>query len=290
MLEINLKDLNTFDKGEWLLFASKELEPIKFEENCAALFSYTKNTYLCLKKMEVVEDLLATNSVFIFIDKNKQLRLIGHCSGASAICGFRGLTDGAEQNIDSKYYDVAHEFLDKNQHLYKSENWKRQIEWIESLRRNKALFSEKRYNEISPQELIDDLSYNGHNVLYEGRNDLEQVKQIYYPVAKRELLSEPMLKPMLAKYLGCKTSELQLGKYNGNGKGVRFVVGDLISNYISKDSPLEKVYGQINVHNYKGEFNILNTDCTDNFSVTFDKSVELDGYYKNLNLHSFILN
>ncbi len=288
MFKIELENLNTFGKGRWLSFASKELEPLHFEENCARLFSYTKNTYICLNKMAMVEDLLNANVVFIFVDNFNQLKIVGHCSGVGALCGFRGLSDGKEQNIESAFFDVAKEFFDNNSQLYKSANWKKQVEWLESLRQTKALFQQKRYAEISPQKLIDDLSYNGYDLLFEGRNDLENVKTIYYPAAKRELLSEPMLKPLLAEHLGCRTSELQVGKYNGNCKGVRFVVGDLISQHICQDCPLEKVFGRISIENYKGDFNILNTPSTVNSNISFDQYLDMENFSKSTILENVV--
>lgn len=260
---MDFKDIKTFGKGKWIVLPSDSSKQV-FEENCALLNRYCLNTPLCLSDMKKVKEALKESSFFIFIDNNDKLQIIGDFS--YKINNIRGVTDGVEQNINSEYVDVANELLSSTS-LIGKKSWLHQINWMERLRKYQQAFADKQYDKIEISSLINDLGYNGYSLHFPGSTKPNN-KRIYYPIAKRKLLLQPMLKPLIAKHLGCKTFELAVGKYTGNGEGVKYVVGDVISKYLHKNCSIEKVYGSINIENYLGEFNPFKIKSTLNFKVT----------------------
>ncbi len=275
MKNLHFGELNTFNKGRWEGFASKFSSANGYTDNCEKFYKYCKNTPLCLCDMKHIKEWLVDNDFFVFVDNKNTLQIVGNCNAYGELDCFRGIVDGQEQNVDLKFLDVANEFFDKNIDIRFCEGWKKQINWIARLHQYTALFNSKRYNEINIENLIDDLGYNGFNLHYKDCTK-ENKKRIYYPIIKRELISQPMLKPMLASHFGCKTNEIFVGKYGGNDKNIKYIIGDCISQYLSEDCRLEKVFGAIEIKNYFGKIDLLNIPTTRRFLVTSAEHLPFD--------------
>lgn len=274
MLNLHLEELNTFGKGRWEFLLSAKSCAESYEQSCKKLFMYSQNTPLCLCEMKHVKEILEDNDVFVFIDNENNVQIVGDCKPYGSLNAFRGV-DGIEQNIDLSFLDVANEFLDKNSDLRNCECWRYQTNWLARLNQYNKLFNGKKYAEIDVESLIDDLGYNGYDLHYKDCTK-ESKKRIYYPIIKRELIAQPMCKPMIAKFLGCKTYEVYIGKYSGNGKKLKYIVGDCISQFLSADCKLEKVFGSIEVKNYCGKANLFTVPTTENFSISGDANGVLD--------------
>ena len=141
------------------------------------------------------------------------------------------------------------------------------------------MLKSKQYDKIDIQKLFEDLGYNGYSLHYERHFDAngKEIEQIYYPKIKRELIKQSYLKPLLAKHLGCKPSEIFVGKYFGNGKNIKYVIGDLLSPYLAKDCKIEKVFGSVNIKNYQGDFpKVFSMPATHKFSIKGDGCAKID--------------
>lgn len=246
--------LNTFGKGSWLYFPPKEQKLEQFSDNCKIIAEMFKDTQVCLKDIKYVQKYLAIDPFFVFVDNLGNPQIVGNTS-VGTIDYLRGVCDGYEQTIDSEYMDVANEFLDKcSKFYYKTNVWKYQINWHDRLRSYLTLFKEKKYQLINVQQLIDDLAYNGYSLHFPNCLTSDS---IYYPAVKREILQEPMLKPMIAKHLGCRTDEIYIGKYYGNGKNKKYIIGHLLSDFLHEKCAIEKVFGYVKIQNYHGNFKRL---------------------------------
>ena len=278
-MNLNLHCLNTFNKGKWIVFPniSNKLDNEK-EKICLIVTKLFENTQICLKNYNNAMKLLENSTLFVFVDNKNNPQIVGNVS-YNCLENFRGTIDGDEQNISSEYLPVANEFLQNNMHLICTSSWAHQINWLNRLENYVKQFNEKRYDKINVSSLIEDLSYNGFSLRYK---DCDVKEKLFYPRIKRELIKHPMLKPMLAKYLNCKTDEVFIGKYQGNGKTIKYIIGDCISNYIVKDSALIKVYGSINIKSYFGEFNVFNLPATLGVSVDYQNEInfEIDSLFK----------
>ena len=278
-MNLNLHCLNTFNKGKWIVFPniSNKLDNEK-EKICLMVTKLFENTPICLKSYNNAIKLLENSTLFVFVDNKNNPQIVGNVS-CNYLENFRGTVDGDEQNISSEYLPVANEFLQNNTHLICTSSWAHQIIWLNRLENYVKQFNEKRYDKINVSSLIEDLSYNGFSLRYK---DCDVKEKLFYPRIKRELIKHSMLKPMLAKYLNCKTDEVFIGKYQGNGKGIKYIIGDCISNYIVKDSALKKVYGSINIKSYFGEFDVFNLPATLGVSVDYQNGInfEIDSFFK----------
>lgn len=268
MNQQSFNDLNTFGLGKWVFVPSFSHDPAGFEKNKKFLCELFKDTDVCLKDMKHTDEYLTKDDFFVFVDNDGKPQIVGNISYGCELGALRGVYDQKEQNIELKYVKVANAFLNKNIHMYGVKNWKKQINWLARLQIYEYLFNNKMYSKINVKQLIEDLGYNGYSLHKEV-----DAHEIYYPVAKRKLLTQPMLKPLIAKYLGCKTYEVQVGKYVGNGKNVKYVVGDLISQYLNKDCQIQKVFGSVKIKNYLGDFDkVFEIPSTNGFSITGTKT------------------
>ena len=263
-----LSELNNFNAGKWLVFPTvSTFSDVDKEKECLKVVKLFENTAICLNKPDTAMKLLKKSTLIVFVDNAGKPQIVGDIS-----CGylehFRGTVDGVEQNISSEFLPVANEFLNNNLQLIHAKSWLYQINWIDRLKNYMKLFNEKRYKEIDVESLINDLAYNGYSLHYK---DCSTKERLYYPLVKRELIHQPMLKPLIAKHLHCKTEEIYIGKYQGNGKGIKYIIGDCLSNFIVKDSCLKKVFGSIKIKSYQGEFDVLK------LSVTMDTEI----FYQN---------
>ena len=270
MNQADFNQLNTFGLGKWVFVPSFSHDPAGFEKNKKFLCELFKDTDVCLKDMKHTDEYLTKDDFFVFVDNDGKPQIVGNISYGCELGALRGVCDKKEQNINLKYVKVANAFLNKNIHMYGVKNWKTQINWIARLYVYDYLLNNKKYSKINIKKLIEDFGYNGYNL----HNDNESnYKGIYYPAIKRKLLSHPMLKPLIAKYLGCKTNEVQLGKYVGNGKNTKYVVGDLISQYLHQDCQIQKVFGSVKIKDYIGDFdNVFGIHSTNGFSVDGTKT------------------
>lgn len=272
--------LNTFGLGKWIFIPSFSNAPASFEQNKKFLCDLFKDTDVCLKDMNHTDEYLRKDNFFVFVDNYNKPQIVGNTYYGSELQNMRGVCDKQEQNIGLKYVKVANAFFNKNLQMYGVKDWKQQINWIARLQIYEYLFNHKMYSKINVKKLIDDLAYNGFSLHKEV-----DAHEIYYPVAKRKLLAQPMLKPMIANYLGCKTSEVQVGKYVGNGKNVKYVVGDLLSQYLHKDCQIKKVFGSVKIKNYIGDFDyIYDILATNGFSFSAKNNIAVksrlfDGEY-----------
>ena len=257
--------LNTFNKGHWLWFPSKKLSPDSFIENCNKICGLFNGTEVCLKEMKYTSKYLSMYCFFVFVDNSNTPQIVGNISRMT-LKNLRGICDGYEQNINPYYIDVANEFLNNCKDvLFDYLPWQKQINWYARLKKYECLFKAKEYNKINIEQLIDDLAYNGYSLHY---NQSAGKDKKYYLVVKRNILKEPMLKPLIAKYLGCKTDEIYVGKYSGNGKDKKYIIGFLLSKYLHKDCKIEKVFGSIDISDYSGDFLGLDEiETTGNFKV-----------------------
>ncbi len=274
MFDFHIEELNTFGKGHWEIIQSKEYDPLNFSINCERLRSIFLDTDLCLNSMKYIEKYLIDSMFIVFLDNDNNPQIVADSSwGELNSC--RGVLDGEEQNIDSYFADVVNDFLNKNLDLRYCKEWRHQVNWIFKLREYEYLLEERRYDEINLNDLLEDMSYNGYSLHYDGCTDTKK-RHIYYPIVKRQLLKQSMLKPLLAKAIGCKTRELYVGKYDGDGVGIKYVVGHLISKYLAKNCNIEKVYGYIKIEDYFGLYNAYAIDSTIGFSIIGDKNNVLD--------------
>lgn len=188
---------------------------------------------------------------YVFIDNLARPQII--CNFNHGILeGVRGVCGDDEQIIDSDYVDVAKAFLDSQNEFSRAKSWKYQVEWYARLYTYFNLFEKHCYNQIDVEQLIDDMAYNGYNLHY--KNCMNEPDKKFYPKIKRELIKQPMLKPMIAKFLGCKPSEVYVGRYYGNGVNHKYIIGDLHSTYLDKRCGIETVFGSIDIMGYQGEF------------------------------------
>ncbi|MBQ7466594.1 MAG: hypothetical protein IJS74_00820 [Clostridia bacterium] len=278
---LNLKNLNTFGKGRWIYFPSRIFDAENFEENCETLcelFKNYKNVCLC-DKAHVVE-YLSQDPFFVFVDNYGQPQIVGNTCMGMYLDYFRGTVDGYEQNISSDFIEVANEFLNKNSGLINAECWKYHINWIERLRHYKCYFQNKKYSQIDVGQLVDDIGYNGFSLHRKGQADnadvFEKGKR-YYPKVKKALFSESALRPMIAKFLNCHTCDLYVGKYYGNGKNIKYIVGDMHSSFLHRDCKIKKVYGNIQIKNYSGEYkDVTDIEATGNFEILGFRKADLN--------------
>ena len=270
--------LNTFGLGKWIFVPSFSHDPAGFEKNKEFLCELFKDTDVCLKDMSHTEEYLRKDDFFVFIDNAGKPQIVGNISYGCELGALRGVCDKKEQNINLKYVKVANAFLNKNIHMYGVKNWKEQTNWIARLQIYEYLFNHKFYSKINVKKLLEDLGYNGYSL---HKDDANQ-NDIYYPITKRKLLSQPMLKPLIAKYLGCKTYEVFVGKYTGNGKNVKYVVGDLISQYLHKDCKIKKVFGSVKITNYIGNYqNVFDIESTNGFSILGKSNINCTHWFDN---------
>ncbi|MBQ3494444.1 MAG: hypothetical protein IJA69_03425 [Clostridia bacterium] len=278
----SFRELNTFGMGRWLFFESQKHSPETYEQNCKILSELFQGTEVCVKDQKYSSQYLKDNDFFVFVDNNNKPQIIGDLGlnyGVYGLTNIRGTDDKKEQNIAIKYVRVANEFFRKNPNLDYVKNWKYQVNWIVRLKRYNYLLKTKQYHKININSLLEDLGYNGYSLHYERHYNQqgEVIEEKYYPAAKRRLFKQPMLKPLIARYLGCKPGEVFVGKYFGNGKKIKFVVGDLMSSYLSKDCAIEKVFGSVDIKNYQGEFSkLFSLPSTEKFSVHGDGNAKLD--------------
>ena len=270
MNQPDFNKLNTFGLGKWIFVPSFSKAPADFEKNKNFLCNLFKDTDVCLKDMGHTDEYLNKYDFFVFVDNEDKPQIVGNISYGCELGALRGVCDKKEQNINLKYVKVANAFLNQNINMYNAKNWKTQINWIARLYVYDYWLNNKMYSKINVNKLIEDLGYNG----YDLHKDYDvNPKQIYYPSIKRKILSQPMLKPIIAKHLGCQTSEVQIGKYVGNGKNVKYVVGDLISQYLHQDCKIQKVFGSVKIKNYIGDFNkVFEIASTNGFSITGTKT------------------
>lgn len=275
MKQEDFNELNTFNLGRWLFLPSFSSKPEGFNDRCLLLCKLFQNTDVCLKDMAHTEEYLTDSDFFVFIDNQNKAQIVGNTYYGYMLQCLRGVCDKYEQNIDIKYIDVANEFLNNNLDLKNAKLWKNQINWIARLYSYNYLLSHKQYSKIDVNKLIDDLAYNGFSL----HNNAKSSNDIYYPFIKRMLFTQPMLKPLIAKHLGCKPSEVFVGKYSSNGKNVKYIVGDLISSYLSEDCSIEKVFGSIKIKNYKGPYKyVFNIETTLNCDIKSPNGVEMDWF------------
>lgn len=185
--------------------------------------------------------------MYLFVDNSDNLQIVCDIK-RNGVNNMRGVADDFELNIPEEYYKQACDFLAKNSTLDQTKLWQKQIDWISRLRQYCNLYDSKNYDSIDIQQLVKDIAYNGHNLHCKNYQKIYSSGAIYYPKIKRQLFVKPMLKPMIAKFLGCATREVYVGKYNGNGKGLKYIVGDLVSPYIADDNTIERIYGSININ------------------------------------------
>ncbi len=276
---IDLKNLNTFGKGRWLWFPSLFTDPDNFVQNCEDLNNlFRKIDTICLSEMRYVRKYLQEDDYFVFVDNNGNPQIVGNTDGCE-IEYLRGISDGYEQNIGEDFIDVANEFLDKNINMIKAENWKYHINWIDRLRKYKKYFQNKEYDKIDMKMLVDDIGYNGYSLHTKSGQQLSDLfsNKIAYPKVKKVLLAESALKPMLAKFLDCHTSDVYVGKYYGNGKNVKYIVGDLLSSYLHPECKIKKVFGNINIQKYSGKYKgVSGIESTGNFQIVGFNSDYMD--------------
>lgn len=266
-MNLHLDELNTFGKGEWFFVPSLVTCPQFFEENCSIVSQLFQGTDVCLKDLKYISKYLSKEDFFVFVDTFGKPQIVGNTT-MGKLEYFRGVCDGYEQTISDDFLDVANEFLSKNSSLFESEQWRNQINWHIRLKNYEKLFNQKRYSEIDVEKLIDDLAYNGYSLHYKVGQGESVDDKIYYPQVKRNLVKQPMLKPMIAKHLGCETNEIFIGKYYGNGKNVKYVIGHLLSSYLHKNCKIKTVFGSLKIKNYKGEFNRVDEiDVTQGFEI-----------------------
>lgn len=273
-----LQNLNTFDKGQWVVFKSQENAPESFDDNCQKLSNLFEDTDVCLKNIKYSRKYLKDSDFYVFIDNEGKPQIVCNFSKGT-IDSFRGVCDEDEQTIDKNYIDVANEFLKAFDVLKGAKQWQYQTEWYVRLHDYKKLFESRQYDKIDVSQLIDDIGYNGYDLHYEGC--LGVSKKRYYPRVKREIISQAMLKPLIAKHLDCQTNDIFIGKYQGNGKNVKYVIGDLISRFLDNDCKIEKVFGSVDIVDYHGDFtDFYKIDCSGSFKIFGSNSVPnlISGY------------
>ncbi len=183
--------------------------------------------------------------MFLFVDNSDKLQIVCDIRH-NCVKNMRGVADGFELNISGEYCGQANDFLEKNSTLGLASDWQKQIDWISRLREYCKLYDSRKYDSIDAEQLVKDIAYNGYDLHCKNYQKIYSSGAIYYPIIKRELLLKPMLKPMVAKFLNCSTREVFVGKYNGNGKDIKYIVGDLVSSNIAVDNSIERIYGSIN--------------------------------------------
>lgn len=266
MNQADFDKLNTFGMGRWIFVPCFSTCPLDFEKNKKFLCDLFADTDVCLKDMAHTDEYLRKDNFFVFVDNQNKPQIVGNTYYGAGLRCLRGVCDNREQNIDLRYVKVANAFLNQNINMYSAKSWKKQINWMARLNVYEYFFNNKMYSKINVKKLLEDLGYNGYD-LHKGESS--NATGIYYPLAKRKLFSQPMLKPMLAKYLGCKTSEIYIGRYFGNGKNVKYVVGDMMSPYLHEDCQIKKVFGSVKIVNYTGKFkNVFDIESTNGFNLS----------------------
>lgn len=279
MTQTDFDKLNTFGLGKWIFIPSFLNGPAQFEKNKKFLCDLFKDTDVCLKDMNHTDEYLRKDDFFIFVDNDNKPQIVGHISYGCELGALRGVCDKKEQNINLKYVKVANAFFNKYLQMYNVKYWKEQTNWIARLQIYECLFKNKMYSKIDVEKLLEDLGYNGYNL---HKADGENSNNIYYPTIKRKLLSQPMLKPLIAKYLGCKTYEVFVGKYTGNGKNVKYVVGDLISQYLHEACQIQKVFGSVKIKDYIGDYqNVFDIESTNGFSILGKSNINCTHWFDN---------
>ena len=194
--EISLEGVETYGKGKWLRFEGKKSNEAEYLKNAEKLASLVKDTPWCTKTLASTQ--LAEGDFFVFVDNDGKPHIAVKMSGKE-IDEVRGIQNGAAQELEEDYREVALSFLENNKDIKNGKEWLEKEEWNKRLiEYNKKIDNGELTKEDIPG-LIHDLfevnDYRSHG----GENNSNKIE------LKKKL---EKIKGLLAEYYGCNEEEI----------------------------------------------------------------------------------
>ncbi len=254
---VNFDGINTFNKGKWKIFPSKEKDEANFFKNVQELTNLVDKTPWCTRTLASTH--LENGDFYVFLDNESKPRIAILMEG-NAISEIRGLGNKfyEDQEIEDDFRDVVLNFLQNNTDFEMGKNWLEKEEWNKRLVTYKAQIENNTFEEKNLENLLKDLCHHDFQRHNPTNSNVEALKE-----------QMPKLKTMLAKHFNCKEDEICCGNFqfkgdkcpvvvlgnlnflgnesNQNTQKLKFVLGDLFNtNNLKSLDNLEFVGGDAN--------------------------------------------
>ena len=109
---VNINNVNTYGKGQWIKFEGKTSNASKYVENSKKLSSLVQNTPWCTKQLASSQ--LEQGDFYVFVDNKNNPHIAVKLTG-NEIDEVRGIQNGNAQEIEDDYRDVVFKFSRKQQ-------------------------------------------------------------------------------------------------------------------------------------------------------------------------------
>lgn len=228
--EINLEDVNTYNKGKWLKFKGVQSDPDNYLSNASKLSALVQGTPWCTKTLAGSQ--LNEGDFFVFVDNNEKPHIAVKMLG-NTIDEVRGIQNGNAQELEDEYRDVAISFLENNKDIENGIQWLEKEEWNKRLIEYGHRMQCHEFGVESVESLLNDLffreDYNNHSFC--KNSNLTKLKNQLY-----------LAKPIFAQYFGMKEEEVYCGNcFSSNMNNVRIVLGDFNGKF--DGSKIQTIYG-----------------------------------------------
>ncbi len=207
---IDLKGVDTYGKGKWIKFKSKETEEREAEEKgtkkedylegAKKLAALVQDTPWCTKQFASLQ--LAEGDFYVFVDNEGKPHIAVRMEGEE-IAEVRGIKNGDAQEMEEEYEEVAISFLENNRNA----NGK---EWLEREKWNKSLIEYKKKiddGKITLEDIPNLIEYcfKKDFTTHEGGENSNK-KQLKESLKK--------IKGLIAEYYQCTEEEICIGDAN----------------------------------------------------------------------------
>ena len=260
--KVTLDGVNTFDKGHWVKFDSRETDKDNFEQNAKKLASLVQETPWCTKTLASAQ--LSHGDFYVFVDKEKKPHLavkmsgqrIGEVRGVASL-GERGIgraAIGAGQEIEPEYMDVTESFLSNNKGVVGGKQWLEDVQFRRNLVWLNGSIANGTFEQCDVPLFLKVLEIGKRKHLY-GITQYENFDQLEKNISK--------IRHFLATHFGYP--DVGDGFHYGNftaksdsrEKGIKVVYGNVCLNNSAShrlNNPIEVVTGNFDIKSSKIRF------------------------------------